>query len=61
MSEDFWFIKAALAVIFVLVFVLDIALATGFLSQSGLAIAALILALDARRDRARDFWHSDHI
>ena len=61
MPEDFWFIKAAIAAVFALVLMLDIFLATGFLSQAALAIAALILALDAKRDRARDFWHSFHI
>lgn len=30
----------------------------GLTAQVALALAVLVLALDARRDRARDFWRS---
>ncbi len=58
MHEDFWFIKAALAALCLLALVYDTLTPSGFASEVSLILAVLVLALDARRDRARDFWHS---
>jgi len=58
MSEDFWFIKAAFAVICVCALAIDTVVPSGFVSETALAVAVLILALDVRRDRSRDFWRT---
>jgi hypothetical protein len=58
MSEDFWFIKAAFAVVCVAALVIDTLVPSGFVSETALAVAVLILALDVRRDRSRDFWRT---
>lgn len=58
MHEDLWFVKAGIAGLCVLALVMDGLMATGFAAELALALAVLVLALDARRDRLRDFWHS---
>ncbi len=58
MHEDFWFIKAAIAALCLAALAYDAFIPAGYASEAALVIAVLILALDARRDRSRDFWHS---
>ena len=58
MSEDFWFVKAGIALLCLAALVVEVLLPTGMASKFALALAALILVLDARRDRSRDFWRS---
>ncbi len=58
MSEDFWYIKAGLAVLCCAALIYDALVPSGFIAEAALVVAVLVLAMDARRDRARDFWHS---
>jgi hypothetical protein len=58
MSEDFWFVKAGIALLCLAALVVETLLPTGLAAKGALALAAVILVLDARRDRARDFWRS---
>ncbi len=58
MHEDLWFIKAGIAAICFFALVFDTVMQTGFAAEVALGLAVLVLALDARRDRLRDFWHS---
>lgn len=58
MSEDFWFVKAGIAVLCLAALVVEVVVPTGIAAKLALALAAVILVLDARRDRARDFWRS---
>lgn len=58
MSEDFWFVKAGIALLCLAALLVEVVLPTGMASKLALILAAVILVLDARRDRARDFWRS---
>lgn len=58
MHEDFWFIKAAIAALCLVALIYDVLMPNGAASEAALVLAVLVLALDARRDRSRDFWHS---
>lgn len=58
MSEDFWFVKAGIALLCIAALVYEAVVPTGVASKLALGLAALILVLDARRDRSRDFWRS---
>jgi hypothetical protein len=58
MSEDFWYIKALVALLCLAALIYDTLVPGGMLTKLALGISVLILVLDARRDRARDFWHS---
>jgi hypothetical protein len=58
MSEDFWFVKAGIAVLCLAALVVEVLVPTGLASKLALGLAAVILVLDARRDRSRDFWRS---
>lgn len=58
MHEDYWFIKAAIAAICVFALIFDAVMQSGYAAEVALVLAVLVLALDARRDRSRDFWHS---
>jgi len=58
MSEDFWFVKLGFAVLCLAALVYDAMVPAGLTAELALAVAAVILVLDARRDRSRDFWRS---